>query len=195
MKKLLATAAIVATSAAATAADYNGAGFSIPDLGGGSSIINVPDSVTITDVNVSLNSLTHTWIGDLIVTLEHMGGGGTATIMSRVGATTSGGVGSGSNVDGTYTFDSQSANSIWAAAASTPVPAGTYYTTGALSSANNLSLNMFNGQNSSGNWRISISDHAGLDIGSLGGWTLSIVPEPTSLSLLALGGLALIRRR
>ncbi len=194
MKKILATAALMAV-ASAYAVDYNGAGFAIPDLGSASSSINVPDNITITDVNVTLNNMTHTWVGDVRAILT--GPGGSATLVDRIGVPP--GAGDSSDFGGNYTFDSQSANNIWTTAAglgaTAVIPSGTYATTGAGSGANNNSLNAFNGQSSLGNWTLTISDHAGADVGAIGGWTLSIVPEPTSLSLLGLAGLALIRRR
>jgi subtilisin-like proprotein convertase family protein len=200
MKKILATAAVLAVSASALAVDYNGAGFAIPDNvpAGASSTINVPDSFTVTDVDVTLNNLTHTWVGDLIVTVSH--GASSATLVSRIGSADGVGVGDNANFGGNYRFDSQSSNSIWAVALSSAdnnfvIPSDTYDTSAPFNGAGTDALNVFNGQNSSGNWTLTISDNASLDTGSLGSWTLHLVPEPTTLSLLALGGLALIRRR
>ena len=198
MKKILATSAILAMSASALAGSTYGPGpgGNIPDnnAAGIMTSIMVPDSFTITDVNATVRGLTHTWAGDISITLTH--NATTATLVNRIGRNASG-FGDSSDLGGDYTFDSESVNDIWAAAAATtgPVPAGTYYTSGANSAANNNALAVFNGMDAAGEWKIMITDHAGGDTGSFGGWTLDIVPEPTSLSLLALGGLALIRRR
>ncbi len=51
------------------------------------------------------------------------------------------------------------------------------------------------GSQSNGNWRLTVSDNAGADTGTLVSWTLALLPEPASMSLLALGGLLLARRR
>ncbi|MGE3182229.1 MAG: proprotein convertase P-domain-containing protein, partial [Phycisphaerae bacterium] len=198
MKKILGTAAALGLATTAMAVDYNGGGGAIPDLVGGvpgqfSSSLNVPDSFALADVDVTVN-LNHTWVGDLIMTVTH--GANSAILVNRVGGTTPTSVGDSSDYGGAYRFDSQSGNSIWAAAATAgataPIPVGTYDTSDALTGAGNNSLDVFNGQNVSGNWTLSISDNAGLDTGVVNSWTLhaTAVPEPASLSLLALGGLA-----
>jgi len=71
-----------------TTTRYDASGsVSIPDNdpGGVSSTIDVADTFVPTAVSVELN-LTHTWIGDLVVTLEH--DGATATLWSKTGGGT-----------------------------------------------------------------------------------------------------------
>ena len=45
-------------------------------------VLNVPDSVTIADLNVALG-VDHSWVGDLVVTLEH--NGTEVTLIDRTG--------------------------------------------------------------------------------------------------------------
>ncbi|MCK4658295.1 MAG: PEP-CTERM sorting domain-containing protein [Phycisphaerae bacterium] len=59
-------------------------------------------------------------------------------------------------------------------------------------------LAVFSGLGGNGTWSLYAVDDASYDTGAIaGGWSISItqVPEPTMLSLLGLGGLALVRRR
>ncbi len=211
MKKILALSATLALSGTALAgAVYGpGAGAAIPDNApaGVTSVINVPDSYTVTDVNVTINGLTHTWVGDIVATLTK--GAVTRTFVSRIGRTSpTTGVGDSSDFNGSYTFDSDSANSIFAAAAAVggavAVAPGTYFTSDSATAGaapnqagnvNNLAFNAFDGLDAAGDWTLTISDNASGDLGNFTGWTIEIAPEPTSLSLLGLAGLALIRRR
>lgn len=210
MKKLIALALIGMAVAPAMANDYVGAGGSIPDFAGGTPgsftrDIVVADSFTITDMSIMFNNLAHTWSGDLIITLTKVGDG-TATILQRLGAITATSAGDSSNFLGTYTFQNSGAN-LWAAAAGGTdlfnIPAGTYANTGSgvgLPSANpgpaaNNSFNTFIGQNSAGTWRVTITDNAGLDVGTLGSIKLTLVPTPGAVALAGLAGLAGLRRR
>jgi len=59
----------------------------------------------------------------------------------------------------------------------------------------NDKMSFFDGQNAGGMWTLFVSDLAAADTGTLQGWGLEIVPEPCTLILLALGGLALRRKR
>jgi len=115
---------------------------------------NVPVSIggTITDVNVSLLNITHTYIGDLEVTL--VSPAGTAvTIFSRS-------CGTAENILAGYDDD---------AADSPPCPPvdGQIYIP-----ANALSA--FNGENSNGNWELRINDNAPNDQGILNAFTLEV---------------------
>ncbi len=81
---------------------------SIPDddAGGASSSIDVPDSLTVNAIELELN-ITHTYIGDLEITLSH--GSKTATVWDRAG-------GSSQNINQTFSlgdFNGQSASGAW----------------------------------------------------------------------------------
>lgn len=192
MSKFLAASAGLALAASALAGNsYNGAGFAIPDNApaGANSVINVADSFAIANVSVTLNNLTHTWAGDLIATLSN--GATTVTLFSRPGQVGGTGFGSSSDFGGNYTFADGGADLTAAlgGGGAFVIPSGTYAPAGALSA--------FNGQNSAGNWTLSISDNAGGDLGSLGSWTLNLtaVPTPGAAALLGLAGVAGLRRR
>lgn len=202
MKK---TAALIVLAAAATAnADVfgPGAGFSIPDSNpaGASSTVNVSGMGNITGMTVTINGLSHTWVGDLVVTLTSPGGTN-FLLMSRVGSTTATGLGDSSNLGGDYTFDDAASQSIWDIAVIAAngtgfvIPTGTYRTTGAQSSAYTSIMGAFGGSDPNGVWTLAITDNAGGDTGAITGWSLNIVPTPSAAAALGLGGLALGRRR
>lgn len=202
MKKLSAIALIVAAAAPAMAqTTYGpGAGGAIPDNAPATPItsdIVISDSYSITGASVTINGLSHTWAGDLIITLTKVGDG-SATLVSRVGATTVGGVGDSTNFGGDYTFANSGAN-LWTTVAglgtAANVPSGTYAATSALSSTPNNAFNVFNGQNSAGTWRLSISDSALQDTGSFTSWSITLVPAPGAVAAFGLAGLAGLRRR
>ncbi len=129
------------------------------------SVINIPASATITDVNVSINC-NHTWPGDLAFTLSH--GGVSRIIIDQPGfpATTY-----GCEFDNiAVTLDDEGQNAVEAVCNTVPP---------AISSPpnripNNL-LNGFDGQNMSGAWNLAVSDaFAAADDGTLTQWCLNI---------------------
>jgi len=240
MKKFIgfSIAAIAMTAASANAQFLGSANVgSIPDNNttGVSSTINVGSSFGITGIAVTLNQASHSWVGDLIVTLTAPNGN-TATIMRRVGSFTSTAVGDSSNLLGTYRFTdrfgAQNFSALgggqtdislaaagtppgnwWSEAGVTGAPAPIPTLTGDnmnsgdyIASSNNFSVNYAGsyvevnllallGSQSQGNWTLKITDNAGADTGSVATWTLAILPEPASMSLLALGAVALLRRK
>lgn len=198
MKKTLSIVAVLALAGSAVAGnDYNGTGGPLPDLSTLSSTINVPDNFQIADASVMLNNLTHTWVGDLQISLQGPGGQ-TIDLVNRVGVPP--GAGDSSDYNGTYTFANAGAN-IWTTAAGLgstgAIPSGTYAATTAGSGAPTNGFNSFVGTFSAGNWTLRIQDFAGGDIGNLGSWklTLTPVPAPSAAALLGLAGLAATRRR
>jgi subtilisin-like proprotein convertase family protein len=196
----------IASISMADIVNNTGAGFNIPDgdMTGASSSIVIGANETITDVDLTLFGLNHTWMGDLVVTLS--GPGGTATIMNRTGSVTGVGSGDSSDFGGDYTFSDGGAN-LWSAAFAATgaeiIAPGIYSasTTGAnIQLGTQLSLNaIFGGTLTAGTWTLTVSDNSADDTGVLGGWGLSIIstaiPEPGSLGLIGLAGLALAARR
>lgn len=194
----IATSAIVAfipSPALATVPTFtgSGSGFSIPDKNpsGASSDIVVPDNFLINDITVSLSSLSHSWMGDLIATLTHIDTGTTVNLFNSVGRTSSG-VGDGSNFNGLYNFNDAYNGDLWSIAASGDgsfiIPSGDYFPTGAGSGVEVPMLTAISGLPSSGTWRLNISDNFSGDTGSLGSWSLNLqgsspasVPGPLPL--------------
>jgi len=193
-----AIASLTVLPASAVSFTGTGAGFNIPDNNatGASSTIVVPDSFSITDITVTLNSLTHTHLGDLIATLTHVDTGTTVSLFNRIGRVSSG-IGDFRNFGGNYSFNDAFAGNLWAVNPSSVIPSGTYFPTGARSSTLVPMLTSLSGELSSGTWRLTISDNGSGDTGALGSWALNLqgnpsspvsVPESTSgLGLLALG--------
>ena len=193
-----AIASLTVLPASAVTFTGTGAGFNIPDNNatGASSTIVVPDSFSITDITVTLNSLTHTHLGDLIATLTHVDTGTTVSLFNRIGQGDD-----GSDFNGTYSFNDAFTRNLWSVAASGGpsfvIPSGNYFPTGAGSSTLVPMLTSLSGELSSGTWRLTISDNGSGDTGALGSWALNLqgnpsspvsVPESTSgLGLLALG--------
>ncbi|NCR36231.1 MAG: proprotein convertase P-domain, (modular protein) [Microcystis aeruginosa S11-01] len=191
-----AIASLTVLPASAVSFTGTGAGFNIPDgnATGASSTIVVPDSFSITDITVTLNSLTHTYVGDLIATLTHVDTGTTVSLFNRIGRGSGGG--DSSNFGGNYSFNDAFTGNLWAVAASGGssfvIPSGNYFPTGAGSSTLVPMLTSLSGELSSGTWRLTISDNVAQDTGALGSWALNLqgtpIPESSSvLGLLALG--------
>lgn len=199
--------AVAAIASAASATTYTGAGGTIPDnnpAGFTSDIvIDIDDDFIVKDLTISLVGLTHTWIGDLIVSIEKVGSGASQFLFNRVGSTTVTGVGDSSNLGGTYNFNDAFTGDLWAAAAAggtgVTVPGGNYFASAALSPNQVFLKPTFENLTGAGTWRLKISDNAGADLGSLGSWSISFVknpiPAPGALALLGLAGLAGGRRR
>jgi MYXO-CTERM domain-containing protein len=163
----------------------NGLGFSIPDNNpaGAFSDIVVADNFLISDITVSLNTLTHI---DTNTTVDLF------RPVSYPAAT----FGDGSNFNGTYSFNDAFTGVLWSAAqpvaGSVDIPGGDYFPTGAASAAKVPMLTTISGLPSSGIWRLSISDVERSFIGALGGWTLNLqgsgsTPVPGPLPLLGAG--------
>ena len=119
------------------------------DTSGVTDTINVPDSFTIGDLNVDLQ-VTHTWIWDLIVEIEHNG------VIVRLWNQDC-----GSEDDIDVVFDDEGVALVCASPT-----AGTFIPTEALAA--------FNGMDSAGDWTIWVSDNALPDPGTLVHWSLHI---------------------
>jgi|LakMenEpi03Aug12_release.lakeMendotaPanAssembly.Ray.scaffolds.fasta_scaffold813680_1 subtilisin-like proprotein convertase family protein len=187
--------AFIPRPAQATVATFtgSGSGFSIPDNNptGTFSDIVVADNFPINDITVGLNSIIHPFIGDLIVTLTHVGTGTTVDLFNRVGRITGQSNSFNSNLNGSYNFNDAFTGDLWTVAQggdSFDIPGGDYFPTGAGSSAKVPMLTTISGLPSSGTWRLKISDNASGDLGTLGSWSLNLqgsspasVPGPLPL--------------
>ncbi len=147
------------------------------DVGGVSSDIVLGASpAQISDLNIPI-AISHTWVGDITVVLEHVDTGTTATIIERPGGVDSG-VGCASN-DIAATLDDEGADgSAEDTCNGTPPALG-----GSLTPNNPLSI--FDGENLTGTWRLTVTDGAGIDTGTLDSWCMeaeSFTPTAVDLS-------------
>ncbi len=185
---LAAMASILVLSAAPAQAQtvYNGTGFDIPDLSTQSSTITVADAGVVTNVDFTLNGLSHTFLADLFATLTH--DGISVTWLNRDGG--------GNDLGGTYTI-SDAGTTTLGGGAGNPRVSGTYDAF--------TSLSAFNGTSVSGAWTLTIADQVALDAGALRSWDLRLtsangaVPEPATWAMMLIGfgavGVAMRRRR
>lgn len=116
--------------------------------------INIPGGIIITDVNIKIDTVFHTWDSDLRFYLSK--GSTSIRIINSVG-------GSGDNFIGTVLNDS----------ATVPISSGTAPFTGSFIPSSPLTP--FNGPYNSGFWRLSISDTATGDTGVLNKWCINII--------------------
>lgn len=219
MRKTILTLAVVlamASTAFATGS-YVGGGGAVPDDGYNGTLASMfassvvvpagePGGDTVAGVEVDLD-MSHTWVGDVVVKLD--GPGGLITLLSRpvfaeVGDDGTGCCGDSSNlvIGSLQTFvdgGSISAENLGLAQPSSadPIPAQTLDPHGGTVAGDTSLLATYAGDSAVGTWTLYVGDSAGADLGNVSSWTLRLttVPEPTSLSLLALGGLALLRRK
>ncbi len=208
MKKILSCAIATAFSMAmispslADLIDNSGPGFSIPDNdpAGASSSIVIGANEIISDVDVTLFGADHTWVGDLVATIEHVDTATGATLFFRTGQI---GISSGdsSNLSGNYTFSDGGAD-WWAEAAARTggeaLTPGTYAASGFENAAVSLAA-IFSGQSTAGTWTLTISDNSQDDFGLIAGWGLSFtstpIPEPGTFGVLTFAGVGLLVRR
>jgi subtilisin-like proprotein convertase family protein len=119
------------------------------------STINVADSISISDINVTLD-ITHTYDSDLDVFLQSP----TGTVVELFTD-----VGNDGDDFTNTTLDDEAGTSI----SSAPVPfTGTYIPEGSLSS--------FDDESASGDWILQITDDGADDTGTLNSWSIDITP-------------------
>lgn len=190
---------------------FVGGGFALVDfddvnseVGEASGDISIAgDGRTVASINsVTLTNLTHTWIGDLVVTLEHVESGASTVLTSPPD-------GRSANFNGTYTFLVDAGlqtidEASLGQGTAFNLASGNYAMSnygGGSAIGPRTDFAAFDGVSLDGTWRLTFFDFVGGDSGALGGWSFdaSAVPEPTSMLLLAsvvgLGGLKLKLRR
>ena len=134
---------------------------SIPDYTGGqpgiaTTSITINDAGTVNGLAVSV-SLTHTFVGDLIGTLDN--GSVQVDLFNRDGI--------GANLSGEYVFTDLATESFDDAGGGLNLPAGRY--------APSLPLNAFDGSPLAGTWTLTISDNAGIDIGTIDNFSIGSI--------------------
>jgi len=141
------------------------------------SSIEVPPSTCdkVVAVGVDLR-IDHTWVGDLVVTLENEENGDVTTILERPGVDDPGRFGCpGANVDVRIHDNGGTEGSVNSACAVT-IPA----IAGERSSASEgIGLGEFTGAACAGTWTLHMRDGAGPNDGHLRGWSLLLLPEAT----------------
>lgn len=137
----------------------------------------VANGGVITDLNVSLN-VTHTWVGDLIFKLRHVETGTEVTFVDRPGAPASTNGCSGNNIDATLD-DEAGAPVETQCAGAAPTINGTFQP--------NNPLSAFDGISRAGTWRLTASDNAGADLGTVNSFCISGTAELLSEEILVDG--------
>ncbi|HEU4717631.1 MAG TPA: PKD domain-containing protein, partial [Bacteroidia bacterium] len=132
--------------------------FAIPDASpaGVTSVISIPFSSTITTTSINrvCIDISHTWDGDLAISLI-------SPLGTQIDLSSNNG-GSGDNYSGTC-FKMSAATNITAGAA--PFT-GNYLPEAA------GGFNAFNGENTQGNWQLFVEDQAGGDVGTINQWMI-----------------------
>mgnify|MGYP001322698326 CR=1 FL=1 len=203
MSKMLVTVAGLAIAAAASASNpgsVSGQGGSIPDNGGGSGNLfssSVSAGANIVITGVSFQGLSHTWVGDLSMTLTGPGAGNSFNFFYRPGQTSATGFGQSGDFSAANAYSFSDGGAAWNTTTAT-VPSGNYAPIRS-AFAPAQAINSFAGLNGSaaGTWTLTIGDNAAADTGSLTGWTLNykVVPTPGAAALMGVAGLAGLRRR
>jgi len=128
----------------------------------------------IADVDVDLN-MTHTWVGDLVITIEH--NNTIVTLIDRMGVPASGAGCLNDNLqdiimddEGTVVIET----TCNAGPAAGPSPPNFYPGTAIGTPYSALGLSAFDGMDPNGPWTISVQDFAGGDTGTLLSWSLHI---------------------
>jgi subtilisin-like proprotein convertase family protein len=125
-------------------------------------LLNVPDAMTLSDVNVSFRR-NHTFDGDLTISLVHPDG----TVVQLV----NGRGGSGDNF-GTGANDCSGTPTVIDDQASTAISAGAAPFAGTFKPESPLSV--LNGKPSNGTWKLRVVDNAAVDTGTVGCFQLEL---------------------
>jgi len=141
-------------------------------------LIFPPDNATILDVVVDIE-MTHTWVGDLIVTLEHVDASGavrTVDLIQRPGVPESSFGCAGDLIEGgTYYFGTMgAAPPIGEFDCPAQLPFGCYE----VAVENPGGLQQWVGLPKDGEWFLHVSDNAAGDLGVMLGWSVHLLNEP-----------------
>jgi len=132
-------------------------------------VSTIPAGATVTGLSVTIDKIAHTYVGDLIINLKapnnkilnlfnQRGAGGDSLISTTISSTATQSLAVGAApFTGTYLPDANAANA----------PTGFGQTVASFPL-------LYAGLPGNGNWTLAIRDNAGLDVGILRGWTLTI---------------------
>jgi len=135
---------------------------SITDVSTTTATLTITNGGQIQDLNLVNVSGTHTWISDLSFILQSPQGTQVEVMAQSCG----------SEDDFNLSFDDEATSSFWPCP---PTNGGSYLPSQALSA--------FDGQNSTGTWRLLIIDHGVGDSGVLNSWGLALTTQSSSAAL------------
>jgi hypothetical protein len=129
-------------------------------------ILWLPNLGTLIDLDVAITA-THTWVGDLVISLKHVETGQNVLLYDRPGVSASAlGFGcSGDNLDVVLDDEASFAVEDFCADADPAYPSGMHLRPNELLSA-------FDGDQSEGRWELRVADLADQDLGRLESWCL-----------------------
>lgn len=144
------------------------------DPGGTSDTITINGLRALADVNVQLD-ISHTWVGDLAISLEHVDTGTTVMLMDRPGVPGSTFGCADNNILGTADDEGNIADIENYCAGSDPWISDSFVPTQPLAG--------FDGEDMAGDWTLTITDNAGGDTGTLNTWCIVPTEDPTAIEL------------
>lgn len=144
---------------------FDGSPLAIPDNStqGVTSTLTFLSTGYIEDLDVTL-SVTHTFVGDLAVSITHLDSGKTATMLNAIGTSGGGFTCDANNINGITLDDEGTGGSIRTKCVANLTSPPSYVPQDALS--------VFDGVDIKGTWRIRVSDNGQQDTGTLDGWCL-----------------------
>lgn len=135
-------------------------------------IIITSNNQYVTNIDVVLDSILHTWVGDLKITLTNVNTGTSVILVNLAGSGTWGS--NGNNFTNTVLSDSAS-TSINSIVSGDSPHTGNYYPS---DNTTRTYLNSFNGENINSTWRLTVEDtYTSLDDGSWVKWSLRFTPK------------------
>lgn len=154
----------------------------IPDnkYSGVSDDISITDNRILVDLNLYMN-ISHTWVGDLVITLINQDSGKAVTVLNRPGAT----LGSCYYDNIIAVLEDAAAQPVDEQCAAAPAAISGIYLPGE-------SFDSYTGSTVSGRWVLNVSDHSSSDVGYVNHWCLETslsdalpppTPTPTPVSL------------
>ena len=135
-------------------------------------IVITSNNQNVTNIDLVLDSILHTWVGDLKITLTNVNTGTSVILVNLAGSGTWGS--NGNNFTNTVLSDSAS-TSINSIVSGDSPHTGNYYPS---NNTTRTYLSSFNGENINSTWRLTVEDtYASLDDGSWVKWSLRFTPK------------------